>query len=710
MPAPLALDRLLATAEFLAVDTETNGRAGADCEVTEVAAVLVGGGELHERWATLARTQAPLGRGIQRFTGISQTMVDAAPDPRETLPDLAARLEGRVLVAHSAAFDSRVLRQAFDRAGLAWPDPPVLCTVALARRLLPLQRRRGLGLLAAALGIEVSEAHRALPDAETCARVLCALFPRLCAHASTVGEALALLRPRREARARPPRRGRPAGARRARPELDFGELPRDPGVYLFRDARGRVLYVGKSVSVRSRARAHFAPSSAGGEWTAQAELVDYAATTSELGALLLESRLVKELRPPGNVRLRSDPREAWISCRLEEPFPVLEVGGAPAPGRAVNVGPLSGRRAAEELAGQLASLYGLRHCGRRLKLRPHASAYGQMGRCLAPCLGDLDPNLYRTRLDAALAVFATAEDGRVALLDHVETLMRSASRARAYERAAALRRRRARLEVLLERLTGPLRAAHEESRLVLARHPARPAWEAITLAAGRVEIAPLTSRSDLEARVARAARRAAEIGVPSLPPAEAGHAGIVLGWLESHPDTPALTLRPAPAPARLAALLRAAGAASSEGELDDLGADVLAAAHGEQGSRLGLAAHERERDRPVGLGDDGGAEDADRTLAEPDLRPGRRRRRETQPAQVPVRPAAMEQPGHGLLPDVAALGEGDGPFVQTRLLGDDAARVEVDPVARAARLDPERLGLGLVKASSLLGERGGDAG
>src|SRR4051794_1395879 len=133
----------LLSAEFLAVDTETNGLARDLCELTEVGAVLVGGGELHERWSSLVGVSRPLSRGIQRFTGISQAMVDAAPPPERVLPEVAAQLRGRVLVAHSARFDARVLRQAFDRAALTWPDPPVLCTVALARRLAPLQRRRG---------------------------------------------------------------------------------------------------------------------------------------------------------------------------------------------------------------------------------------------------------------------------------------------------------------------------------------------------------------------------------------------------------------------------------------------------------------------------------------------------------------------------------------------------------------------------------------
>src|SRR6476469_863685 len=409
----------LATAEFLAIDTETNGLARERCELTEVGAVLVGGGELHDRWGTLVGVSEPLGRGIQRFTGITQAMVDAAPAPEAVLPELAARLRGRVLVAHNAAFDARVLKQAFARAALDWPDPPVICTVALARRFAPLQRRRGLAALADALGIEVGAVHRAVPDAETCARVLCALLPRLCAAAFTVGDALGVLRPKNAGRRRAP------GAKRPRDQRpDLSKLPKDPGVYIFRDADGRPLYVGKSVCLRSRARAHFTTPVA---WTGQAEHVDYQPTESELGALVLENRLIKRLLPPGNVNLKK-PTDGFVylRCRLDISFPILEVAREPAAGHSVTIGPLRGQAAASELVEQLNSLFSLRHCGRKLPRRDHPSAYGQMGRCLSPCLQDLDPNLYRERLDSALGLFQ-GPDGGASLLAHIDGQMRTAA-------------------------------------------------------------------------------------------------------------------------------------------------------------------------------------------------------------------------------------------------------------------------------------------
>jgi DNA polymerase III subunit epsilon len=462
-------------------------------------------------------------------------------------------------VAHSASFDRRVLEQAFARAELAWPDPPVLCTVQLARRFAPLQRRRGLATLAAALGVDVDDVHRALPDARTCARIFCALFGKLSANAPTIGDAIALLGARK-VRSRPAKVKRPRGDR---PHL--AGLPHEPGVYIFRDADGRALYVGKSVDLRTRARSHF---TTGATWAADAEH-DHQVTESELGALLLEDRLIKALRPPGNVRGKTEPDGyVYLRCRLDIPFPILEVAREPAAGHAVCVGPVRGRAAAAELVEQLNSLFGLRHCGRTLPHREHPSAYGQMGRCLSPCLHDLDPNLYRERLDAALNLFVGRDGGR-ALLERVDEQTREASAERRYERAAWLQRRRKRLEALLERLGGVLRATHTGARLVLAPHPeAAGRFDAIWIAGGRVvDWGPVGAGGDaaapshdLAARSARAFTAAPTAGkLGGWLPAEAvAEARLVGMWIAANrPPTLELGARTGEA-AHAAFLARAA--------------------------------------------------------------------------------------------------------------------------------------------------------
>jgi DNA polymerase-3 subunit epsilon len=528
----------LATAEYLAVDVETNGLGGDLCELTEVGTVLVGGGELHDSWESLVRVERPLSRGIQRFTGITQQMVDSAPPADEILPTVADLLRGRVLVAHNANFDSRVLIQAFERCGLEWPNPPVLCTVALGRRFAPLSGRHGLARLADHLAIEVEETHRALPDALTCARVFCALFPKLCANAITVSDVAELTRPRRRIRTpRIPREERP----------DLSRLPDDPGVYVFRDERGRPLYVGKSVSLRSRARAHFcAPAG----WTERAEVVDYRPTNSELGALVLENRLIKQWQPQGNRSLKRTDRYVYLRCRLDISYPILEVDPEPAPGHAINVGPLRGRKAARELADQLNSLFKLRQCGRALQLRENPSIYGQMGRCASPCLGDLDPNAYRRQLDKALGLFDGSGDAAQRLLGWLEEQIREASNAQRYERAAALLRRHERLEVILGRLEGMLRAVHDRPRLVLAAHPVKERFDAFWIVQGRVtDWGPLPGFEELRERTG-AALSQVRPSQATVRPEEVDEVRIVAAWIAEQ-EPPELVLDPAPTPGQL---------------------------------------------------------------------------------------------------------------------------------------------------------------
>jgi DNA polymerase-3 subunit epsilon len=363
------------------------------------------------------------------------------------------------------------------------------------------------------------------------------------------------------------------GARRRRstPRPETADLPDEPGVYIFRNAEGQALYVGKSVSLRSRARAHFAPSSEPSAWTAQAAIVDYQQSASELGALLLENRLIKRLTPPGNALLKHQDRYVYLRCRLDIAFPVLEVAAAPAAGHAVNVGPLRGRAVAGELVEQLNSLFGLRHCGRTLPRRDWPSAYGQMGRCLSPCLRDLDPNLYRRRLDQALGIFTGRADGGAALLAHLDGEIAAAAAAQAYERAGGLRRRRGRLEQLLSRLDGTLAATHVRPRLVRAPHPRDPArGDLFWLVDGRVvDWGPTHPAGGLDQDVVARTQAALRRWSPTRPathvPAdEVDEVRIVSGWVATH-DPPVLALDPPPEERRLAAFATGSPPSSSAG-------------------------------------------------------------------------------------------------------------------------------------------------
>jgi DNA polymerase-3 subunit epsilon len=176
-----------------------------------------------------------------------------------------------------------------------------------------------------------------------------------------------------------------------------------------------------------------------------------------------------------------------------------------------------------------------------------------MGRCLSPCLGDLDPNLYRRRLDEALRLFVGEAAGRERLLSHVETQMREAAATQRFERAATLRRRLRRLGVILSRLGGVLEATHARPRLIVAAHPADPSRaDAFWLVGGRlVDWGPLPDQPDeLQRRTESALRRGGRTGElgAHVPPGEIDELRIVASYLASRPDIAQLPLDPPPAP------------------------------------------------------------------------------------------------------------------------------------------------------------------
>jgi DNA polymerase-3 subunit epsilon len=263
----------------------------------------------------------------------------------------------------------------------------------------------------------------------------------------------------------------------------------------------------------------------------------------------------------------------YLVCRLDIPYPILELAAAPASGHAVTIGPLRGRAWVGELIEQLDSLFGLRHCGRRMPRRQHPSAYGQMGRCLSPCLGDLDPNLYRRRLDEALGMFLSRTDARPRLLSHIQAQVRQASDAQQYERAASLQRRLQRMRRILEGVEGVLVAFHSRPRLLLAAHPVKPnRFDALWLAGGRLaDFGELPADLDETVhRTDRAAARAARAGAlgAHIPPEEVDELRILSGYLAGHPDLPELPLDPAPTPERIRRFVQANGSSATSAEPD----------------------------------------------------------------------------------------------------------------------------------------------
>jgi DNA polymerase-3 subunit epsilon len=273
------------------LDLETTGTNAVHDRITEVGLIEVGPGGRASEWSTLVNPGTRIPSVIQSLTGITDVMVALAPTFSEIASGLLARIEGKLLVAHNARFDYGFLRNEFSRAGHRYTSR-VLCTVKLSRKLSPHESRHNLDALLARHGLVCEARHRAMGDARAIWLLmqhwLQVIDPaRIAAAVEGLVKAPAV----------------PAGL----PEGALDDIPDTPGVYRFYGDNGVILYVGKSISLRSRVLAHFSGDhrdSRDMKIAQQVKRVDWIQTPGELGALIEEARLVKSLAPVYNRRLR----------------------------------------------------------------------------------------------------------------------------------------------------------------------------------------------------------------------------------------------------------------------------------------------------------------------------------------------------------------------------------------------------------------------
>src|SRR5919106_6661865 len=217
-------------------------------------------------------------------------------------------------------------------------------------------------------------------------------------------------------------------------------LPDAPGVYLFKDAGGRALYVGKAKSIRKRVGSHFSGRSARGadEMLARVETIDFVATANESEALLAEQRFIKQHRPPFNIRLRDDKSYPYIGISLDEEYPRIYFTRERHRRGRVYFGPFSSAKRVRETLDLLGKVFQYRTCEGREPGRQSGSPCLDyfIKRCQAPCVGYVSKEEYRENIQTIVAFLS----GRYREIEReLEAEMKEASKAQEFERAARLR-------------------------------------------------------------------------------------------------------------------------------------------------------------------------------------------------------------------------------------------------------------------------------
>jgi excinuclease ABC subunit C len=229
------------------------------------------------------------------------------------------------------------------------------------------------------------------------------------------------------------------------------QLPDSPGVYMFKDADGGVLYVGKATSIRKRVTSHFSgPHRGGFDFIGRVGSIDFLVTETEAEALLAEQQFIKRHRPKFNIRLRDDKSYPYIGVSLDEEFPRVYFTRERHRSGRVYFGPFSSARRVRETLDLLGKLFQYRTCegpepGRRSGV-PCLDYY--IKRCQAPCVGYIDREEYRRNIEAIVDFLS----GRYRDVERdLERKMTEASDAEEFERAATYRDRLEAVRSLMQR-------------------------------------------------------------------------------------------------------------------------------------------------------------------------------------------------------------------------------------------------------------------
>jgi DNA polymerase-3 subunit epsilon len=431
-----------------------------------------------------------------------------------------------VLVAHNAAFDLGHLNAAGESTLGRRLDRAALCTLRLARRLLPEVRRRGLDAVAAALGISCLGRHRALPDARIAAEILCVLLERAAARGITHLDQLLDLQ---ESAAD----GRAFVAHVSRARLE--RVPATPGVYHLLGADGRLLYVGKAVRLRERLASYFTNASRHAprvlELVRRVHDFRVIETGSELAASLLEARQIRELKPPHNRQRKHLPRVGFLKLGVRSRHPRLWVTGRLAADRALYVGPFRSREAAEHALAVLGRLFRLRTCAGRLVPSPEATPClsGQLGACSAPCAARVEERAYRAQADELVAFLAGTDDGPLERLEARRDRLAADER---FEAAAGAQRDLELLEGLRRRQRTLGWILARQNFVVLLPTVARDAALLYAVLGGRLALeARVTASADLRAAVELVRQRFARYQDAPLAREDVDGTTILAAWL-----------------------------------------------------------------------------------------------------------------------------------------------------------------------------------
>lgn len=374
------------------VDTETTGGSAIYGRVIEIGIVRVEDGKVVEKFESLINPQTHLPEEISSLTGITTQDLENAPTFYAIHKELQRILKDCVFVAHNVRFDYSFLKNEFKRLDLEF-SPKQFCTVKLSRSLTPQFNHHNLDALIERYGLECNRRHRALDDADAIWQFYQKIQQQIDKETFTIALDKALKKP-----------AFPINL--TQQELDT--LPESPGVYIFYGENNLPLYIGKSINIRQRVKNHFSSDHLSGiemKISQQVQRIKTIETAGELGALLKESELVKQMQPMYNRKLRNASKLTVLkSVKNESGYEVVVIGDS----SLIEVetldqviGVFKSKKQVKEFLQEMVKIHSL--CDKLTSLencKSQCFGYGLL-RCKGACIGEENVLKYNLRFQEA---------------------------------------------------------------------------------------------------------------------------------------------------------------------------------------------------------------------------------------------------------------------------------------------------------------------
>jgi len=370
---------------YAIIDIETTGGQFNEEGITEIAIYKYDGYEIIDQFISLINPEKTIQPFVVKLTGINNAMLRSAPKFYEIAKRIIEITEDCILVAHNTSFDYRILRTEFNRLGYDFVKP-TLCTVELSKKLIPEQPSYSLGKLVRALGIPMSDRHRASGDALATVK----LFQLLLAKDTEKEILIGLIKAEIKSGLSPKL-------------LDIVEsLPNKTGIYYIHNEKGNLIYIGKSKNIKKRVNQHFTgKNNKSKKIQAQVYTVTFEETGSELVALLKESEEIKINKPIYNRAQRKSIFQ-WALYEVLDDNGYLNLKLQKADGRKKEITSYTSLQEGKNSLFRITEKYNLCQKLNGLYETQNGCFQHKINECNGACLGKEAPEEYNLRVEEFL--------------------------------------------------------------------------------------------------------------------------------------------------------------------------------------------------------------------------------------------------------------------------------------------------------------------